>query len=63
MNCHSELHDMSAGDFLTISMTFSLSDCAETVQSLQTNVFAEHNSQEYGNGGGKGSVVGIKMSF
>jgi len=43
-------------------MTFSLSDCAETVQSLQTNVFAEHNSQEYGNAGGKGSVVGIKMS-
>ena len=54
---------MSAGDFLTISMTFSRSDCAETAQSLQTNVFAEQNSQEYCNGGGKASVVGIKMSL
>ena len=44
---------MFAGDFLTMSMTFSHNDCVESVQSLQTNVFAEHNSQEYGNGGGK----------
>jgi hypothetical protein len=54
---------MSAGDFLTMFMTCSRSDCADTVKSLQTKVFAEQNSQEYGNGGGEASVVGIKMSL
>ena len=62
VNCQSESYEMSAGEFLTIFIICSRIDCAET-ESLQTKVLAEQNSHEYGNGGGKDLVVGIKISF